>query len=563
MVERHNLDGTLARVLAGRNVDPDDAPAFLEPTLKALLPDPSSLTDMDNAAARLADAIMAGRRIALFGDYDVDGASTVALMTRWLRALGLEPLAHIPDRLIEGYGPNAEAIANLTAAGAEMLVTLDCGSTSLDILGDAAKRGLEIVVVDHHQCGVELPEVAALVNPNRQDDLSGQGHLCAAGVAFLTVVATNRELRRRGFFSRIKEPDLRHWLDLVALATVADVVPLIGLNRAYVTRGLEVARRRGNAGIAALAGIARLSGPMSPYHLGFILGPRINAGGRIGDAGLGARLLASDDPVEVERIAARLDELNRERQAIEAVMLAEAEAEVAGRGDPGPVIVTSSETWHPGIVGLIAARLKERFRRPAIAITFDRGRFGTASGRSVAGVDLGAAVRAAVAAGLLEKGGGHAMAAGLTIDSAKVAAFTAFLSERLGEGVERELASHELSVDALVTAAGATVPLVTQLEKAGPFGSGQPEPVVVLPSHRIVYADEIGGKHLRVTVSAGDGTTLKAMAFRAADDDVGRMILANRGRALHIAGTLGLDHWQGDASVQLRIKDVAEAHRTS
>jgi single-stranded-DNA-specific exonuclease len=563
MTERHTLDGTLARVLAGRGVDPDAAPAFLEPTLKALLPDPSCLTDMDNAAARLADAVMAGRKIALFGDYDVDGAASVALMTRWLRALGLEPLSHIPDRLIEGYGPNAEAIAGLVAAGTQVLVALDCGSTSLDILGEAAARGLEIIVVDHHQCGVELPAVAALVNPNRQDDLSGLGHLSAAGVAFLTLVAANRELRRRGCFARRPEPDLRQWLDLVALATVADVVPLIGLNRAFVVRGLEAARRRGNAGIAALAGVARLSGPLSPYHLGFILGPRINAGGRIGDAGLGARLLVSEDPAEVERLAAKLDELNRERQAIEAAMLAEAEAEVDGRGAPGPVIVTASENWHPGIVGLIAARLKERFRRPAVAVAFDRGRLGTGSGRSVAGVDLGAAVRAAVAAGLLVKGGGHAMAAGLTVDRERLDDLAAFLAERLGEGVERELACHELEVDALVTAAAASVSLVTQLEKAGPYGAGQPEPVVVLPSHRIVHADEINGKHLRVTVASGDGTTLKGMAFRAADDDVGRTILANRGRPLHIAGTLGLDHWQGDARVQLRIRDVAEPDKTS
>jgi single-stranded-DNA-specific exonuclease len=563
MVERLNLDDTVARVLAGRGVDYETAPGFLDPTLKALLPDPSSLTDMDNAADRLASAVIAGRKIALFGDYDVDGASTVALVTRWLRALGLDPISHIPDRLIEGYGPNADAIASLVAAGAEMLVTLDCGSTSRDILGQAAARGLEIVVVDHHQCDVELPAVAALVNPNRQDDLSGQGHLCAAGVAFLTLVAANRELRRRGFFKGRAEPDLRQWLDLVALATVADVVPLVGLNRAYVVRGLEVARRRSNAGLSALASIARLSGPMSPYHLGFILGPRINAGGRIGDAGLGARLLASDDPVEVERLAARLDELNKERQAIEAVMLAEAEASVDGQGEPGPVIVTSSPDWHPGIVGLIASRLKERFRRPAIAIAFDRGRFGSGSGRSVAGVDLGAAIRAAVDNGLLEKGGGHAMAAGLTIDEAKVDALRVFLAERLAAGVDRELARHDLDVDALVTAGGATPALVTRLEQAGPYGQGQPEPLVVLPSHRIVYADEINGKHLRVTVAAGDGTTLKAMAFRAADDDIGRTILANRGRALHLAGSLGLDHWQGDAFVQLRIRDVAEPAKTT
>jgi single-stranded-DNA-specific exonuclease len=559
IVDRCGLDATLARVLAGRGVDAEAAAAYLDPTLKALMPDPSRLAAMDAAAERIADAVVARRRIALFGDYDVDGAASVALMTRWLRAQGLDPLVHIPDRLIEGYGPNAEAIASLRAAGAELLITLDCGSTSLDILGDAAAAGLEIVVIDHHQCGVALPAVSALVNPNRQDDLSGQGHLAAAGVTFLTLVAVNRALRRRGAFKASAEPDLRPLLDLVALATVADVVPLVGLNRAFVVRGLEVARRRGNVGLAALAAVARLSGPVSAYHLGFILGPRINAGGRIGDAGLGARLLASDDPAEAEAIAARLDALNKERQAIEAAMLEEAEAEVFSRGEPGPVVVTASPDWHPGVVGLIASRLKERYRRPAIAIAFDRGRVGTGSGRSIAGVDLGAAVRAAVEAGLLVKGGGHAMAAGLTIERDRLDALSAFLAERLGDTVASEAARHDLVVDGVLTAAAARPELVQSIERAGPFGAGQPEPVFVLPGHRVAHVDDIAGKHLRVMLESGDGTRLKAMAFGAAgDDDVGRAIRAARGSALHVAGSFGLDHWQGDALVQLRIRDVSK-----
>jgi single-stranded-DNA-specific exonuclease len=558
MVERHDVNGVLARVLAGRGVDPDEALAFLDPSLKSLMPDPSRFTDMDAAAARIADAVMRGERIALFGDYDVDGATSVALVTRWLRALGVDPLIHIPDRLIEGYGPNDDAIAALKGQGARLLVTLDCGSTSLDILGRATASGLDVVVIDHHQCGVELPAVRALVNPNRQDDLSGQGYLCAAGVAFVVLVAVNRELRRRGAFQGRREPDLLAMLDLVALGTVADVVPLKGLNRAFVVKGLQVSRARGNPGLAALGAVARLSGPMTPYHLGFMIGPRINAGGRIGNAALGARLLATDDPAEAERIAVQLDTLNKERQAIEAVMLAEAEAGVEAGGDPGPVIVTASADWHPGIVGLIASRLKEKWRRPAFAISFDRGAQGTGSGRSVAGVDLGAAVRAAVDNGILVKGGGHAMAAGLTIDKGRLEDLRAFLGERLKAGVDAELARVDLDVDGVLTASGATPAFASLLEKAGPFGSAHPEPVFVFPAHRIAYVDEIGQKHLRVSLTAGDGTTLRAMAFRAAGEDLGRVITANRGASLHVAGSVSLDHWQGDARVQLRISDVAE-----
>lgn len=557
--QRLGLPDIVARVLAGRGVGVEEATRFLDPTLKDLMPDPSSLTDMDAAVARIADAVERGEKIALFADYDVDGATSAAVMRRHLVRLGADPIVYVPDRLIEGYGPNSEAIRGLAERGATLLVTLDCGSTSMEALAEARRAGMDAVVVDHHQVGLELPEAVAIVNPNRHDDLSGLGHLCACGVAFVVLVGLNRELRRRGFFGARKEPDLLSLLDLVALGTVADVVPLVGLNRAFVVKGLQVARKRGNVGLSALAAVARLNGPMSPYHLGFLIGPRINAGGRIGDAGLGSRLLASDDPVEAERIAADLDRLNKERQVMEAAMVEEADAQIFARHgtEPGPIVVASSPEWHPGVVGLIASRLKERWRRPAFAIAFDRGELGTGSGRSVPGVDLGAAVRAAVEAGVIPKGGGHKMAAGLTVAQGRLAELEAFLGERLAAGVEASLDRHDLRIDGALTAGSATVDLVETVEKAGPFGSGQPEPLFAFPSHRIAFADEVGQGHVRLSLSSGDGSSIKGIAFRAANEPLGRAILGARGSSLHVVGALGLDHWQGDARVQLRVTDVA------
>ncbi len=564
MTQRLGLPEIVARVMAGRGVGLDEALAFLDPTIKGLMPDPSTLTGMDAAVARIADAIERGEKIALFADYDVDGATSAAVMRRWLTAVGADPMVYVPDRLIEGYGPNVEAIRGLAAAGARLLVTLDCGSTSFEALAAARDAGLDTVVIDHHQCGVELPTAVAVVNPNRQDDLSGLGHLCACGVAFVTLVGLARELRRRGFFRVRTEPDLLALLDLVALGTVADVVPLLGLNRAFVVKGLQVARKRRNPGLAALSAVARLSGPMSPYHLGFLIGPRINAGGRIGDAGLGSRLLATDDPVEAERIAADLDRLNKERQVMEAAMVEEADAQIVARygTDPGPIVVASSAEWHPGVVGLIAARLKERWNRPALAVAFDRGPLGTGSARSVAGVDLGAAVRAAVEAGLAPKGGGHKMAAGLTVEESRLDEVRAFLAERLAATVATATERHDLEVDGAMTAGAATVDLVEMLEKAGPYGSGQPEPLFAFPAHRVGFADEVGAGHVRLSLAGGDGASLKGIAFRAAAEPIGRAILAARGRSLHVVGALGLDHWQGDARVQLRIVDVCDPQTT-
>ncbi len=414
MVQRHGLSELLARVVAGRGVEVDDVAGYLDPSLRTLLPDPYVVTDMEAAAVRIADAVVRGESIAIFGDYDVDGATSAALLASFLRSAGADPLIHIPDRIFEGYGPNVGAIQSLADRGARLLVTVDCGTTSLEPITQAKRMGLDVVVIDHHQADEVLPPAVAIVNPNRLDDLSKLTYLAAVGLVFLTIVAINRELRRRGFWTGARaEPDLLGFLDLVALGTVADVVPLKGLNRAFVAKGLLAMRRRERIGLTALMDVGRLSGPPESWHLGFLLGPRINAGGRIGRADLGVNLLLEQDSIEATRMAEELDRLNRERQAIEQATLGHAEAEAMaalGLEEKGAVVVTASEGWHPGIVGLVAARLKERFGRPAFAIALEPGDSGTGSGRSIAGVDLGRAVRQAVAEGLLVKGGGHAMA---------------------------------------------------------------------------------------------------------------------------------------------------------
>ena len=440
ITQRHDLPELLARILAGRNVEIDAVDAFLDPAIRRAMPDPDVLAGMKEASARIADGVTRGETIAIFGDYDVDGATSAALLARYLRQCGIEPLIHIPDRLFEGYGPNVEAVRALAERGASLLVTVDCGTTSIEPLTEARAHGMDVVVIDHHQADEELPPAVAVVNPNRRDDLSGLGHLAAVGLVFMTVVAVNRELRRRGFWNAgHSEPDLLSFLDDVALGTVADVVPLTGLNRAFVAKGLVALRRRERAGHTSLMDVARLNGPPEAWHLGFLLGPRINAGGRIGRADLGVRLLIEDDPTEAAKIAAELDRLNRERQAIELDTLAQAEAEALaalGIEEKGAVVVTAAEGWHPGIVGLVAARLKEKFGRPAFAIAIEPGGIGTGSGRSITGVDIGRAVRRAVAEGLLLKGGGHAMAAGVTLRKGVLAEWRAYLESTLAPDVE-------------------------------------------------------------------------------------------------------------------------------
>ncbi len=550
----------LARVLAGRGVQAQDCAAFLDPTIRALMPDPDVLVGMETLVARLVEAIQRGDTVAIFGDYDVDGACSSALLATFLQACGCPFIIHIPDRLFEGYGPNVDAIRGLAAAGARLLVTVDCGTTSFEPIAEAQKLGLDTLVIDHHQAPEVLPPAHAIVNPNRLDDLSGLGHLCAAGVVYMVIVALNRALRQRGFWTPERPaPDLLAELDLVALATIADVVALKGLNRAFVAKGLAVMRARGRPGLRALFDVARADGPPRPYHLGFLIGPRINAGGRIGDAALGAKLLMMRDETEAARIATELDRLNSERQAIEVTTLAEAEAEAIfalGLEEQGACVVTAGEGWHPGIVGLVAARLKEKFRRPAFAIAMN-GKLGTGSARSIPGVDLGRIVRAAVDDGLLVKGGGHAMAAGLTIDRDRLVDFRAYLEERLGEIVARARASDSLSVDAAVTAGGATPDLIRMLEQAGPFGQGNPEPVFVLPAHRLTRATPVGKGHIKVRAVAGDGAGIEAIAFRAAESPLGQALQKNVGSAVHLAGTLSLDRWGGSERVQMRIVDLA------
>jgi len=563
IAQRHGVPEMLARILAGRGVDAADAESYLEPTVKRLMPDPDTLTGMRDAAARIADAIQRCESVAIFGDYDVDGATSSALLARYLRRVGLDPIIHIPDRLFEGYGPNVDAIRALSERGATLLVTVDCGTTSTEPLTEAKRLGLDTVVIDHHQCDPVLPPATAIVNPNRLDDLSGLNHLAAVGLVFMTLVAVNRELRRRGFFGgTLREPDLLGALDLVALGTVADVVPLKGLNRAFVSKGLITMRRRENLGLTALMDAARLDGPPEPYHLGFLLGPRINAGGRIGRADLGANLLLEQDATEAARIAAELDRLNRERQAMELHMLAEAEAEALaslGLEEKGAVVVTASQGWHPGIVGLVAARLKEKFGRPAFAIALGAGGVGTGSGRSIAGVDLGRAVRQAVAGGLLEKGGGHAMAAGVTIRRERLAEFRAYLEAELGEAVDVARRENALPIDGALSAAAASPDFCAQIMRAGPFGAGNPEPVFALPAHVVAFAEVAGGQHIRARLRGADGAFINAVAFRAAETDFGRALMEARGQAMHVAGTLSIDRWQGAERVQLRLLDVARA----
>ncbi|WP_369723921.1 single-stranded-DNA-specific exonuclease RecJ [Bradyrhizobium sp. LLZ17] len=561
IVQRHQLPELLARVLAGRGVDIDAVADFLDPTIRKLLPDPYTVTEMEAAARRIADAAVKGEKVAIFGDYDVDGATSAALLAWHLRHCGLDPLIHIPDRIFEGYGPNTEAVRALAAKGATLLVTVDCGTTSIEPLAEAKRLGQSVVVIDHHQSGIDLPEVDALVNPNRPDDLSGLGHLAAVGLVLVTLVAVNRELRQRGFWSsEMPEPDLLGMLHHVALGTVADVAPLIGLNRAFVAKGLIAMRRRDHVGHTALMDVARLNGPPEAWHLGFMLGPRINAGGRIGRADLGVRLLLEGDSVEAARIAAELDRLNSERRVIEQAAEAQAEAEALasiGFEDKLGVIVTASEGWHPGVVGLVASRLKEKFSRPAFAIALEPGGIGTGSGRSIAGVDLGKAVRQAVTDGILLKGGGHAMAAGVTLRKEKLAEFRAYLESALARDVAEARHVNELYIDGAVSARAVTTELAATLNRAGPFGSGNPEVVLALPAHQLIYADEVGQAHLRLRFKSGDGAIVNGIAFRSVGQRLGNALVANRGQQLNVAGSLSVDRYQGAERVQFRVIDVA------
>ncbi len=560
IAQGHGVPDIVARVLAGRGVTAEQTERFLDPTIRDLLPDPTSLTDMERAAARIAAAVMTKEKVAIFGDYDVDGAASSALLKRFLAHFSVPSEIYIPDRIFEGYGPNPDAMRELVSRGATLIVTVDCGTNSAASVDAAIEAGADVVVLDHHQVGGALPEAIAVVNPNREDDLSGQGHLCAAGVVFLTLVQTAKILRSR--LTDTPPPDLLSMLDLVALATVCDVVPLVGVNRAFVVKGLQVARQQKNEGLAALARVSRIGEPVSTFHLAYLIGPRINAGGRIGDAALGSRLLATDDPVEARTIAETLDRLNQERQLMEQEMLAsaraEADAELAGGNGPA-IVVTASNNWHPGIVGLLASRLKDHARRPAFAIAFNANGVGTGSGRSVSGFDLGRLVREAAEAGLIVKGGGHAMAAGITVERAKLGELRAFFEERAAGDVFRLQDEESLAIDGALAAEGATLGLLDALEKAGPFGAGHVAPVFALPRHRLADARPVGTNHIRADLQSESGGRIQAIAFRAIDTALGEFLFKNRGKTMHVAGSLSGNYWNGNRTVQFRITDAALA----
>ena len=559
--QQTDLPDVLARILAARGIDAAGAAAYLDPSLRDLMPDPDTLTDMVPLVARLVMAIEHHEKIAIFGDYDVDGACSAALLWQFLDAAGCECIVHIPDRLTEGYGPNSQAIQSFKQQNASLLVTVDCGTTSFEPFETARLLGIDVLVIDHHQAPEILPKVTALVNPNRLDDLSSLGHLCAAGVVYLVIIALNRALRTAGFWQNRAAPDLLAALDLVALATVADVVPLTGLNRAYVVKGLAVMKARSRIGLRALMDVARMDAPPAPYHLGFLLGPRINAGGRIGDATMGVRLLTTLDEGEALRLAQELDTLNRERQALEAAALLEAEATAMAQVGLGEVVDTvllvGEEGWHPGVMGLVSARLKERYTLPSFAIAWSGGT-GTGSGRSISGVDLGGAVRAAAEAGLLVKGGGHAMAAGITLLRDQLDGFAVFMRERLAPAISAAKADSNLLVDAVLQPAAVSLDLIKSLEKAGPFGSGSPEPVFVVPDLRILDVVPVGTAHFRIRARSANGTQIKAMAFRAAETPLGDALMRSKsGANIALAGTLSINHWNGREEVQFRVIDLA------
>lgn len=570
LAQRLDLPEVVGRLLAARGVDIDSAPHFLNPTLREALPDPACLMDMDRAVERLITAIEGGEPIAIFGDYDVDGATSSALLARFFAAIGAPVRIYIPDRIREGYGPNAPALLRLHDEGIKLVITVDCGITAFEALDEAAQAGLEVIVVDHHVAEPRLPAAAAVINPNRLDDTSGLGMLAAVGVSFLLAVALNRGLRDAGWYKQDgrREPDLLTLLDLVALGTVCDVVRLEGLNRALVTQGLRVMARRNNTGLAALADAARITEKPSEYHAGFVLGPRVNAGGRVGEASLGARLLTTSDAAEATQLAQQLDGFNAERQTIEAEVLEEALAFVAEGAEAGadtPLIFVAGEGWHAGVIGIVASRLKEKYQRPALVVALD-GDTGKGSGRSIEGVDLGSAIIAARQAGLLVSGGGHKMAAGLTVARDRLSDLQAFLNERIGDAVAAGAAAGKggptLHVDARIRLGGATSELIAAIQQLAPFGAGNPEPRFVLPEVRVAKADIVGKGHVRCILTdggAGGGKgRLKAIAFRAAGEPLGEALLNTRGLALHLTGKIRADTWQGRDGVQLIIDDAAQ-----
>ncbi|MFM7083575.1 MAG: single-stranded-DNA-specific exonuclease RecJ [Hyphomicrobium sp.] len=567
--QQHGVPDLLGRVLAARGVKLDDVPLFLDPSLKGLMPDPSTLKDMEKAAERIGLAILNKENVAIFGDYDVDGACSAALLERFLQSHHTKSRIYIPDRIFEGYGPNITALEMLVGEGAQLLITVDCGSTSIETMQAAKALKRDILVIDHHQTDASLPDVYGVVNPNRQDDLSGQGHLCAAGVVFLLLVAVVRQLRKKGYYNdEIEEPSLMQELDIVALATVADVVPLMGLNRAYVRKGLAVMRSRENVGLRALSDASGLHQAPTTFHLGYILGPRINAGGRIGDASLGARLLTARDDLEAQRIAILLDKLNKERKEIETQMLEEAFAQADRKitEEPdSPILFVGSETWHKGVVGLVASRIVERFHRPCCALSWERTSsaelVGTGSLRSVVGIDIGTIVRAAFTEGILVKGGGHAMAAGLTVRESSFLKAQTFFFEKLSSYGDLTRSAPKIEIDGALIPSSLNSDLIDLLEKAGPYGQSNPQPRFAFPSVRIKYAKQVGDVHIRCVLEASDGSKVDGIAFRAVGQPLGHVLQNTGGMPMHVAGTIKKDSWGGREKIDLTIEDAADPRK--
>jgi|TARA_Y100000758_G_scaffold268_1_gene257 single-stranded-DNA-specific exonuclease len=556
-------DNIVRQLLLSRGVAPQDIDRHLTPTLRNFLPDPSLFRDMDTAADRIAQAVLSGEKITIYGDYDVDGATSSALLIRLLRDLGVEAGYYIPDRLLEGYGPSGEALVKLGEEGSSLIVTVDCGAMAHEALGMAHDASIDVIVVDHHKCSPDLPKTVALVNPNRldeEDEAASHGHLAAVGVAFLLAIALVRTLRNRSYFENRKEPDLLALLDVVALGTVADVAALHGLNRAFVAQGLKVMAKRDNIGMAALIDASRLKRAPACSDLGFALGPRINAGGRVGESTLGVRLLTTRDPDEAREIAAQLSALNDERRAIEAAVQEAAEEQLAAQHNRA-VHLVAGEGWHPGVIGIVAGRIKEKTGKPSLVIALD-GQTGKGSGRSITGVDLGAAIIRARSEGMLVAGGGHAMAAGLTVDSDQIERFAGWLDSTLEGQVARATASREMALDLSVAPGGLTPELVNSLEGAGPYGVGWPGPRIAVGPVRLVKCDIVGTDHVRLIAAGDDGKSFKGIAFRAAESEMGQALLhASQGRKLWLAGRVKIDDWGSRPQAELHLEDAAWADR--
>lgn len=563
IAQSYGLPEIVSRVIVGRGIGLDEAPLFLNPTLRDCLPNPSIFQDMDKACERLASAIRNKESVAVFGDYDVDGATSSALFKRFFRTLGQDITVYIPDRMKEGYGPNAPALLGLREQGVDLVVTVDCGIVSHEPLKAAQEAGLEVIVVDHHQAEPQLPPAVAVVNPNRLDESGEYGQLAAVGVSFLVLVGLNRELRRSGWYAEqgLDEPNIMELLDLVALGTICDVVPLTTINRALVTQGLKVLAGRKNAGIRALSDITAIKETPGTYHAGFLLGPRVNAGGRVGRAEAGVLLLSTEDDMEARDIAAELHHYNAERQAIEQMVLEEATAQVAASigpaGEIPPVIVAAGEGWHEGVIGIVAGRIKEEYQRPTFVIAIDKDGKAKGSGRSIAGVDLGAAVTAARQAEIINAGGGHAMAAGLSMEGAAIDTFTDFLRERLGDKVEEAIATLSLKLDGVLSLSAISSELVDKLDRVGPYGQGNAQPRFAFAAVTVTYADVVGKDHVKCSFKGADGAVVRGMAFRSADKPLGQLILAARGKRLNLAGTVRNNHWNGRVTAEIYIEDAA------